>query len=289
MIAIAVGETPSITLRFGGENARRVEPFLKKFSESALTGKALEVDLTLSGKALIVSASRHESTEFEAIWLENPTTEIELFTSARTKAQHSTLRGVERFVAWAMVNRRPTDREVEFVHEAVLEEVAPQILNPVSGKMMFKRTSMMSVVEMARCIEHAQVMLGLQDISDEVMREIGGDMSRLWRAWYTWRYSEEDPLFEDEQAMDWDEYREHHPVCEICGIAGSDSNPLERQHIVAGGADIADYEEPWNWLHAHHSHHALQHQAGWNQLISQHPHIKGKVDRARDLAGKRSQ
>lgn len=289
MTSVAVGETPSITIRFGGENAKRIEPFVKKFSELAGAGKPLEVELKLSGKAMIVSASKHGSVELEAVWLENPTTEVDLYSGTRTKAQHSTLRGIERFVAWAMLNRRPTEREVEFVHEAVLEEAAPAIMNPVSGKYMPKRTGMMSLFEMSKCIEHALIMLGLQDISDDVFREIGGEMSKLWSAWYSWRYSNDDPLFAEEQTMDWETYKERHPVCEICGIAGNDSNPLERQHIVSAGADGKDYEQPWNWICGHRSHHALQHQRGWNELIAQHPHIKGKIQRARNLARKASQ
>lgn len=287
MIAIAVGQTPTIQIRFGGDNAKRVLPFASLFEKKGGDGKTTEVDLTLSGRAMMVSASKHGSVDFEFIWLENPTTEIETYEGRRTKAQASTLRGIERFVAWAMLNRRPTDREAEFIHEAVLEEAAPKILNPVTGTMISKRSSMMSVVELSKCIEHALVMLGTQDISMDVLREIGGEMHKLWTAWYSWRYSGNDPLYDEEMSMGWDEYRDRHPVCEICAVKGSDSDPLERQHIVSAGADCADYEEPWNWLHAHHSHHALQHDDGWNMLINQHPHIKGKIMRARELARKK--
>lgn len=286
MIAVAIGEVPSVAIRYGGDNAARMRSFASSYQKTVEKKGSATVDITITGRAFVSSIDPRGSL-MEIMWLENPTVETDMYMGSRTKAQHSTLRGVERFVAWAMLNRRPTDREVEFVHEAVLEEVAPKIINPVTGKEMSKRSSMMSVVEMSRCIEHALVLLGLQDISQDVFSEIGGDMHRLWTAWYSWRYSEDDPLFEDEMAMSWDEYREHHPVCEICGVSGSMDNPLERQHVVSGGSDPADYEQPWNWLHAHRSHHEYQHRFGWSSFLNQHPHIKGKVARAREMAQKK--
>lgn len=289
MISIAVGEIPGQKIIFTGDNAKRTHPFQKKFAKAIEEGEALNLLATISGRATLVSATGSEQyMTVELVWLENPTVEIETWNAARSMAQHTTLRGIERFVAWAMLGRKPTDRECEFVHEAVLEEAAPEILNPVTGTMMPKRSSMMSVVEISACIEHAMVMLGLQDISDKVMAEIGGDMKRLWDAWYTWRYEqEEDPLFEAEQNMSWDEYSGRHPICEICGIGPRDGDPLERQHIVSGGSAPADYEKPWNWIHGHHSHHRYQHDEGWSMLLNQHPHMRGKVERARDLGRKK--
>lgn len=289
MIAIAIGQTPSIAVRFSGANAARYKPVVKAFVKGAETGERLIVDANFYGKAFVVGAGENgPDVDLELIWLENPTVEMERRSTPRTMAQNDTLRGIERFVAWAMLGRRPTKRETEFVHEAILEDAAPKILNPVTQRLMPKRTSMMDTKEMSKCIEHALVMLGIQDISADVMAEIGGDMHRLWSAWYSWRYSTEDPLFEEEQKMDWSEYCSNHPVCEICGVMESENDPLERIHIVSGGSDIGDYEEPWNWIRGHHSHHVRQHQLGWDVIINEHPHLKGKIDRAKTLAGKRS-
>lgn len=283
MIGIAVGEIEREKMRFFGENAKRMVPFRKLFDKAILEGEAVNIDATISGRAVICQADNHN---FEIIWIENPTVEFETESSRRSMNQHKTLRGIERFIAWAMLLRKPLDTEVEFVHEAVLEDVGITIVNPISGHPILKRTSMMSAKEMAQCIERALVMLALQDISNEVMAAIGGDMKKLWDAWYTWRYENDDPLFDLEQAMTWDEYRVAHPVCEICGVGPTDNDPLERQHIVSGGSAIDLYEIPWNWIHGHHSHHAYQHQYGWNRLVADHPHIRGKVDRARELGRK---
>ncbi|MCK5344430.1 MAG: hypothetical protein KAR20_13540, partial [Candidatus Heimdallarchaeota archaeon] len=121
----------------------------------------------------------------------------------------------------------------------------------------------------------------------EILRTIGHDMKNLWSNWYSWRYDQEkDPLFEAESEMTWVKYKELHPVCELCALAGVDSDPLERMHIISAGADQTIYEMPWNWTAAHRSHHTLQHSEGWEIIEKSYPHIKGKIKRARLMRGK---
>jgi len=284
MIAVCVGEIPNTWIFFSGKNLERIRPLLKKADAAKLEGNGYPMNITISGE-VVVAQDNNGKVNF--LFLENPLIELENRGSHRSQDQNRTLRGLERFIAWAMLRRKPTDRECEFIHEAVLEGAAPQITSPVTGHVMFKRTSMMDTKELALCVEYAMVMLGQMDISPDVMAAIGGDMVNLWQAWYSWRYKDDDPLFEHEQGMTWDRYCESRPVCEVCGTGGSQYDPLERMHIVSAGSDVRDYEEPWNWLRAHRSCHSRQHQNGWDQILNEHPHIKSKVEKARVLAGKK--
>lgn len=216
---------------------------------------------------------------------ENPTFTFKEHRPIRTKAQNDTLRGIERFIAWTMDGEKPTDDDCQEIHEAIIQAVMPLVTNKYNGCQYHKRTEDATITELARCIEYGLNWLACTDIPDEVVVSIGKSMKDTWASWYKWRYEQAlDPLFEYENEMDWDTYRENHPVCELCGIGHSDIDPLERQHIVSGGSNIAAYEYPWNWLHSHHSHHANQHQEGWEPLLKEFPHIVGKVERAQKLA-----
>lgn len=203
----------------------------------------------------------------------------------KTRDQENTLRGIERFIAWAFSGSKPSDEEVDEVHEAIIEAAMPLVRNRYNGAMYHKRTSDATTVEMSRCIEYALNQLATMDIPDEIVTALGGDMKALWEAWYKWRYDQEtDPLYDDEMAMDWESYCGIHPVCELCGQPEYPNDPLERMHIISAGANGTIYELPWNWLRAHASHHIpVQHQKGWDPILEEFPHISGKIRRAKTL------
>jgi hypothetical protein len=79
-----------------------------------------------------------------------------------------------------------------------------------------------------------------------------------------------------------DEWRERHPYSEASGRTGD----IVRAHIVSRGSDAADIEKTWNWIALLHEEHMQQHQIGWDAFLQIYPHLRGRVDRARRLAGK---
>lgn len=215
----------------------------------------------------------------------------------RSSQQHRTLRGLEHFMFWAQHGRRPIGDEAEPYHAALLEMFAPIVrtANPlVPGEIVVHRksTSEMNTKEMSVMVDGALAMLMEMDIPKKVTDTIGKPMADLWHAWYEWKNKTRSLLGRDD-GITWDKYRAIYPYCELCGKGGREGDPLERMHIVSGGSSIENYEESWNWLHAHHSHHVRQHgtveeqKAGWNLILSDFPHIKGRVERAFTLAGKK--
>lgn len=109
--------------------------------------------------------------------------------------------------------------------------------------------------------------------------------------WQAWRGTlEKDPVdyldYKKGIFVNESEWKRRHQVCEACGLAGTDFDPLQKCHIISRGADTI--EEPWNWLQLHLSHHiGKQHQQGWGPLIDEYNHLKGAINRARTLAGRR--
>ncbi len=198
-----------------------------------------------------------------------------------TTNQRNTLWGICNFIFQAQNGHKPTQDELYNIYYAIIEKYGKKVKNPITGTEHYITLSdpRMTKKDVALLIEGALNELAMTDIPYEVLEKIGSDMKELWTAWYNWRWNiaKQDPLFEEEQKMTWEEYLEHHPRCEITGEPG----PLERVHIISKGADETIYEYPWNWFAATHRIHVLAHNKGWDFIIKLHPHIKGKIERAR--------
>lgn len=218
-------------------------------------------------------------------FIDSPDIYIEASYREKTDAQMSTLRGIERFIFWATEGYKSRgDRDIYYIHEALIEMYSKPVKNPVTGNETMMRTSdpNMDVVTLSRIINGGLNWLSTLEIPDDVLATIGRPVKELWTNWYKWRYENGngDPLYDDEMTYSWEKYIEVHPVCECCGQPEFPGDPLERMHIITEGADKTIYEKPWNWIHSHRSHHSLMHNSGWKAVIDSYPVIKGKVERA---------
>ena len=278
VIEFEKADSNTTTVVVGHSFREKFLPFLKK--------KDTEFTVEIDARCTIVETQ--VGGRLTLLFQDSPTIFMKPYEPIASRGHINTLRGIERFIAYAIAGEKPSDDMVDDVHEAIVESVMPEIVNRYNGKKYHKRTSEGSSKEIARCVEQALNWLATCDIPDAVVCAMGKSMKALWLEWYTWRYNEEtDPLYDDEQQMDWEKYCEFHPVCELCAIAGTDGDPLERMHIVSKGAEARAYEYPWNWLRVHNSHHVpVQHQHGWKATESEFPHIVGKLKRARIMAQK---
>lgn len=104
----------------------------------------------------------------------------------------------------------------------------------------------------------------------------GVDIREETTAFRTWRNSQEvDPLNGSYKSTD--EYRERHPVCEVCGkwLGTERTDGVwkgELMHLVTR-AQGADYSDCWI-IHACPECHRKQHKEGWNILFRDYPHMK---------------
>ncbi len=243
-------------------------------------------DFIISGRGKMQSALNGVITiQFDG----DPLLRMDTVGNRRTSNQNTTLRGVERFIFIAESGYKPTQDDLYWIHEGLLERYSPWVTNPRSGISTPKRTSdpSMTTVEMAKIVQGALNELGTMEVPDEILNEIGHDMKKLWENWHRWRYEQDnDPLFNAESELGWDKYKELHPVCELCGLPDNEYDPLIQMHIISKGSDTAIREMPWNWLRSHNSHHILQHNEGWEIIEKSYPHIVGKLKRARLMQGK---
>lgn len=216
--------------------------------------------------------------------IDNPDVTISDFFPKRSIIQNRTLWGICYFIGWIQEGRKPDKETVYWIYRGIIEEYSPHVMNPTTMQREAMTSSHpgMNTRVMATIISGALQTLLSQDIPESLEDFIGKDMRSLWREFYKWRYDKDDKLEED---IDWAEYCEKYQVCEACGLKHSDDNPLERAHIISAGANQSIYEESWNWLRIHRSHHAeIQHQLGWSVFLKSFPHLRPKVEYARRRA-----
>jgi hypothetical protein len=139
-------------------------------------------------------------------------------------------------------------------------------------------------------IEGARFIDGLlYHLATECDLEYGTQVTvqSVLQEWEEWRGSlEVDPVdYRDIACTDLmpeAEWRRKHPYSEASGKGGN----IVRAHIVSRGADASDVEKTWNWIALLHEEHMEQHRIGWDKFLQIYPHLRGRVDRARRLAGK---
>jgi len=209
---------------------------------------------------------------------------LELFYQKRTQKQLASVFVLVSAIFESMEGRRPTEEEKYSLYDDLLEVYADRV------PCRFKNLTRPVRISEANSVEGARFIDGLMyHLAKECNLEYGTQSTVadvLWQ-WEAYRGGlEVDPLdYTDRDCtvlMPVDEWRERHPYSEASGRTGD----IVRAHIVSRGSDAADIEKTWNWIALLHDEHTQQHQIGWDAFLQIYPHLRGRVDRARNLAGK---
>ncbi|GHT52946.1 hypothetical protein FACS1894106_2790 [Spirochaetia bacterium] len=209
--------------------------------------------------------------------------ELDLPYQKRTFKQNSSVWILVTAIFQSMEGRLPDEEEKYGLYLDLLEQYAEKVSNRFGG-MRPVHISESNSYEGARFIDGLLYHLAtLCDLDTDTQ----SDVVSVLQDWENWRGNlEADPLDYADLActrlLTEEEWREKHRVSEASGSSGD----IVRAHIVSRGADHPDIEMAWNWLALLHDEHMDQHQKGWDEFLRIYPHLKGKVDRARRLAGK---
>jgi len=250
-----------------------------KEHQEKMPEKEFHFDFTIKYSGKIVSA---KDGIIEGVIFAIPEVMMETHYHKRTIDQNNTYYGILYFMFWAQNGRKPMTGETTPYNDALMEMYAPEIEeeNPlIKGEKVkrMKKQTEMSTIEFARLVEGAMAWLASMDIPDSVHKEIGIDMKNLWKNWYSWKNAEEGIMAQLEpDSMSYAQYKEIHPVCELTGEGGSTFDPIVRMHLVANLQDTDCYENPWCYIRAKQSIHSRQHTQGWDVILEEYPHIKGK-------------
>lgn len=181
---------------------------------------------------------------------------------------------------WALINILAYEKTGEYgwedqAHEYVLDTYAPRIHSKFTGKAEPMRSSHMNTIQFAELID--AVFNELAQLEIPVHHQT--DIRSYWAKHMEHKYSL-DSIEVTEKTIE--EYRRSQTFCEACTkplLHGTDNYEGNIAHIVskgAGGSDAA-----WNLFHfCVHDHLEIQHQNGWEKLIEQYPHIRGKYEHA---------
>jgi hypothetical protein len=188
------------------------------------------------------------------------------------------------FQSMSEEGRKPTEEEKYDLYLDLLELYADKVPNRLTGGLRPVHISESNSAEGARFIDGL-----LYHLSNECDLEYGAQaaVQDVLYQWEDWRGSlDRDPIdyadLECTRLLTVEEWRERRQVSEASGRGGD----IVRAHIVSRGSDAADIEKAWNWIALLHEEHMEQHRMGWDQFLQIYPHLRGRVDRARKMAGK---
>jgi hypothetical protein len=207
---------------------------------------------------------------------------LELFYQKRTQKQLASVFVLVTAIFESMEGRKPTEEEKYSLYDDLLEVYAERVPCRFKNLTRTVRISEANSVEGAKFIDGLMYHLATECNLDYGTQSTVADV--LWQ-WEAYRGTlEVDPLdyTDSGELMPVDEWRERHPYSEASGRTGD----IVRAHIVSRGSDAADIEKTWNWIALLHDEHMQQHQIGWDAFLQIYPHLRGRVDRARNLAGK---
>jgi hypothetical protein len=210
--------------------------------------------------------------------------ELDLRYQKRTFKQNSSAWKLIECIWASMEKDPPTEEEKYSLYLDLLEVYADKTKNRITGELRPIHISESNSLEGAHFIDnllyHLATMCNLDYDTQSQVIDVLQD-------WESWRGSLEiDPVdYSDRECtrlLTEAEWREKHPVSEASGQGGN----IVRAHIVSRGADAPDIEKAWNWIALLHEEHMQQHQIGWDGFLQIYPHLRGRVDRARKVAGK---
>ncbi len=162
-------------------------------------------------------------------------------------------------------------------YEGLLDLYAPRIDARLTDRNVPKRASDMTTVELSKVIEGAFQQLAWWN---GISFESAAQLRNYWIEWHQWRgKAKRDPLDGTYESLE--DYRQRIAMCEAC-TRRLESGAGHMAHIVSRGAGGGDTDPSNFLLLCPECHLYTQHQHGWQRLLRDYPHLKHKVDRARE-------
>jgi hypothetical protein len=211
------------------------------------------------------------------------TASFELPYQHRTFKQNASVWKLVTVIFESMDGRLPTEEEKYNLYLDLLETCADRVPNRLSGG---TRPVHISEANSFECAQFIDTLLNHLATSCDLSMNLQATVQEVLYEWEAWRGEQEtDPADYTDASLtvmiseaDW---RKKHVYSEASGRGGI----IELAHIVSRGADAADIEKSWNWLALTQEEHEAQHRHGWDEFLRIYPHLKGRVERARRLAG----
>jgi hypothetical protein len=184
----------------------------------------------------------------------------------------------------SMEGRLPTEEEKYELYLDLLDVYADKVPNRIRGGLRPIHISEANSLEGSKFIDGLLSHLATEcSLSYEAQTTV----QEILQEWENWRGGLETDHADYANAEQTEmltelEWRRKHVYSEASGRGGT----IVRAHIMSRGADRSDIEKAWNWVALLPEEHEEQHRLGWDKFLDIYPHLRGRVVRARNLAGK---
>ena len=202
----------------------------------------------------------------------------------RTFRQNAAVWKLVTVIFESMENRLPDEDEKYNLYLDLLDAYADKVPNRIKGGLRPIHISEANSLEGSKFIDgllyHLATECGLKPDLQATVQEV----LQEWEAWRGNMETDHTDYADDEQTEMLTEvaWRRKHVYSDASGRGGT----IVRAHIVSRGSDAADIEKSWNWMALLPEEHEKQHRIGWDLFLQIYPHLRGRVERARNLAGK---
>mgnify|MGYP003292046635 CR=1 FL=1 len=209
-------------------------------------------------------------------------------SGSKSYAQVKTAWALITMLCIARLGRKPTENEKNQMYEELLDEFADKRVKHglLNDEDYIENVTMseMTVAQLARFIQSMIQLLHENTHNFMISADDIVELGELFSEWNNFLSClDVDPTDVDENGeyLSLDEYRMTHTV----SYASGRTENLEMAHIVSRGSDPAFENCCWNvMMLTHEEHQEIMHQEGWNSLIERFPHIRGRIQRAFNLA-----
>jgi hypothetical protein len=209
---------------------------------------------------------------------------LDLPYQKRTFKQNAAVWKLVTVIFESMEGRLPTEEEKYALYLDLLDAYVDKVPNRIKGGLRPVHISEANSLEGSKFIDGLLSHLATEC---SLSYEAQATVQEVLQEWENWRGGlERDPAdyadVEQTEMLTELEWRRKHVYSEASGRGGA----IVRAHIVSRGADASDMEKSWNWAALLPEEHEEQHRLGWDEFLQIYPHLRGRVERARRLAGK---
>lgn len=217
------------------------------------------------------------------------TVAVSLQKGTKTFEQVKTIWALISILFQAQNGREPTIEESTALYMSLIFQYAERIPDVRNHENTIPVTlSDMSIAQAARFIQDitTEVIMSIDLNHSELEQKLRCDVSEIFNQFQEYKGSQKnDPtdFGSNGELLTTKQWVEKHTISMASGIAGN----LEIAHIVSKGTAPQYRDCCWNFLRLTHDEHIeIQHKQGWEVFLRIYPHLKGRVNRARELAHK---
>lgn len=244
------------------------------------TGEITIVPVTKADEALLKVFTDTNKENYLTVELKNT-------KATKTYSQLKTVWALMSIMFESLNYRKPTKNELDEFHTELLNEYSdrkPSLLHE-------DKTVPVTLREMTSQQLSSFIQTLIRILAEDCELNYAEQMSvrELFCEWENYLSSLEQDFtdfYPDGTLIPMDEWRKMHTVSFASGLAATDEMQLDLAHIVTRGSDEIHRDCCWNTMILTHEEHMKQHEIGWNDFLKIYPHLKGRVDRAREMAGK---